>query len=120
MVMSFRGLDETGRPPFLTTARSSMSSVSCGSSAYSLAFTTCASTRDRLDLKERRDTRFFTDIGFPHAKYVSFLATLRATDHHHPTHKVAVTDNADFSVVLAVVLNLKSGAFKNVGGVLKR
>lgn len=105
MVMSLRGLEEMGRPPFFTTARFSISSVACGSSTYSLALTTWTSTRDRLDFKERRDTRFFTGIGFPHAKYVSILIALGITDHYYPTYQVAVTNYASLSVIRAVVLN---------------
>ncbi len=35
-VMSLRGFEDTGRPPLLTTARDNISSVSSGSSSYSL------------------------------------------------------------------------------------
>jgi hypothetical protein len=56
--MSRRGFAETGRPPFLTVARASISGVASGSSTYSRAFVTCASTRFRSDFKERCDGAF--------------------------------------------------------------
>ena len=61
--INFRGLAETGPPPFLSLARTSISSVTSGSSSYSLELTTCASTRARSDFKVRRDADRFTLIG---------------------------------------------------------
>ncbi len=57
---------DTGRPPLLTFARASISSVSSGSSSYSVTFTTCLSTREKSDFKERGDAGLFAFIGFPH------------------------------------------------------
>jgi len=54
IVMSRRGFAETGRPPFLTVARASISGVASGSSTYSRAFVTCASTRFRSDFSALR------------------------------------------------------------------
>ena len=62
MVMSFLGLGECGRPPFLIVARASMSSVSSGSSTYSFALMTCESTRGKSEFKERREA-FLVKIG---------------------------------------------------------
>jgi hypothetical protein len=74
--MSFLGFRERGRPPFFTLARASISEVSCGSSRYSRAPTTCASTRARSDLKVWREAFFFTVIGFSHAENVAGRAAL--------------------------------------------
>src|SRR5271170_3650208 len=87
--MSFLGLSERGRPPFFTLARASMSDVSCGSSRYSLALITWASTRARSDFKVRRE---------------AFL-------------EMVVTDDAGFAIVFARVLNLHSNAGKDNRGV---
>jgi len=79
--INLRGLDETGLPPFFTLARESISVVRCGSSSYSFAAMTWASTFARSDFKERRDAGFFALISFPHAKYVSRRTTRRVPDY---------------------------------------
>ena len=63
MVINCLGLVDTGRPAFFTTARASIWSVSSGSSRYSWAFVTCASTRLRFDFKVRRGALLFTGFG---------------------------------------------------------
>jgi hypothetical protein len=82
-VISLRGLGDLGRPPLLTTARASISSVSSGSSRYSLRRMTWESTFARFDPKVAREALFLTGIGFPHAEYVSVRAARRVTDDHH-------------------------------------
>src|SRR5712691_4791809 len=95
--MSFLGLSERGRPPFLTLARASMSDVSCGSSRYSLALTTFASTRARSDFKVRREAFLFAAIGFPHAENVATRTPRDVTTHDHACLETAVTDDAGFA-----------------------
>lgn len=113
IVMSFLGFVETGRPPFLTTARASISGVSSGSSAYSPAFVRCESTRARSDFKERRDTRFFAGIGFPHTEYMSRVAARCVPDYDHSTEQEPVTDDPGLTVILARILDFKGDAFKD-------
>lgn len=118
MVINFLGLADTGRPPFFTTARESISAVSSGRSPYSAAFVACASTRRRSDFKERRDALFFTAIGFPHAEYVSVLAAGRVPNRHQALRQISVTDDSSLTVVLTEVFDLDGGAGKYQGSVL--
>jgi hypothetical protein len=97
--MSLRGFAERGRPPFFTSALASISEVSSGSSRYSLALTTCASTRARSDFKVRREALLFAGIGFPHAENVSTRARLDVTDHDQAPLKASVADDASFTSV---------------------
>jgi len=119
MVISFLGLFETGRPPFLTVARASILAESSGSSSYSRALTTWESTRLRSDFKERRDAPFFTAIGFPHTKYVSSTPSRRVSHNHQPGLKVPEADDARFAVVLAGVFDFERRAGKHQRSVLK-
>ncbi|HYC54320.1 MAG TPA: hypothetical protein VEL28_05205 [Candidatus Binatia bacterium] len=63
IVMSLRGLVATGLPPFFTTTRESISSVSSGASSYSCGWMTRASTFAMSDPEFSCDTRFFAGIG---------------------------------------------------------
>src|SRR4029077_8813932 len=103
--MSFLGLSERGRPPFFTLARASMSAVSCGSSRYSLALTTCASTRARSDFKVRREAFLFAAIGFPHAENAATVPAWSVTNHHHASFEMPVTNDASLGIVLTRVFN---------------
>ena len=115
--MSFLGLSERGRPPFFTLARASMSDVSCGSSRYSLALTTWASTRARSDFKVRREAFLFAGIGLPHAENVATRTPWDVTNDDQASLEMAVTDDAGFAIVFARVLNLHSNAGKDNLGV---
>jgi hypothetical protein len=117
--ISFLGFSERGRPPFFTLARASVSDVSSGSSRYSLALTTCASTRARSDFKVRREAFLFAAIGFPHAENVATLAPRDVTNHDHASLEMPVTDNASLAIVLARVFNLHRNAGKNDCGISK-
>jgi hypothetical protein len=117
--MSFLGFKEQGRPPFLTLARASISEVSCGSSRYSPALTTCASTRARSDFKVRREALFFTVIGFSHTEDVTTRAPLDVSNHDQASLEMSVTDDPRFAVGFACVFNLNRNASKNCFGVLK-
>ena len=75
--MSWRGDEDLGRPPLLTTARASMSSVSSGSSSYSARTMRCASTREKSDFEVRRETGLFTGVGLTHAENVANRTTRR-------------------------------------------
>ncbi len=105
--INLRGFGESGLPPLLTFARASMSSVSSGSSSYSFAFTTCASTRARSDFKERRDASLFAFIGFPHAENVTIRATRRVAQDNQPLFQQAIANNSLLTVVPSCVFNLK-------------
>jgi hypothetical protein len=117
--MSRRGFAETGRPPFLTVARASISGIASGSSTYSRAFVTCASTRLRSDFKERRDAPFFAAIGFPHAEYVMIFATRCISDDHHASLQISKADDPSFAVVFAQVLHFERRPSENERRVLK-
>jgi hypothetical protein len=82
-VISLRGFGDRGRPPLLTTARASISSVSSGSSRYSLRRMTWESTFARFDLKVAREALLLTAICFPHAENVPYIAARRVTEDHH-------------------------------------
>jgi hypothetical protein len=111
--MSLRGLVDTGLPPLLTFARANISSVSSGSSSYSLASTKCASKRARSDFEERRDALLFTFICFPHTEDVTNRATRRVANNDHSAFQKAKTDDAGFTIVLAKIFNLNRDAFKD-------
>jgi hypothetical protein len=117
--INFRGFGDTGLPPLLILARFNICSVSSGSSSYSRAFTTWASTRARSDFKERRDAALFAFIGFPHAKYVTPAATRRVAHNNHAILKVPKTDDASFAIVLTGILNLQSHASEYLCGISK-
>ena len=115
--INFRGFVESGLPPLLTFARASMSLVRRGNSSYSFAFILCASTRSRLDFKERRDAGFFAAIGFPHAENVAIRATRRVTDDDHSALQQAVANDASFAIVFSQILKFHSHTCKDVLGV---
>src|SRR5689334_6526887 len=104
-VISFLGLADRGRPPFFTLARASISVVSSGSSRYSLALTTCASTRAKSDFKVRREALLFAAISFPHAENVSTAASWDVTDYHPATLEAAKADDTSLAIVRARILN---------------
>lgn len=83
------GLADLGRPPFLTTARLSLSSVSSGSSLYSTGFTTCASTRTRSELKVRARRVCSRSFALSTAKNVAHRATRGVANYHHVSGKQA-------------------------------
>ncbi len=76
-LISCLGFCDLGRPPLLTTARLSMSSVSSGSSLYSWGLTTCEATLVRSEPKVRGEAGLLTVIGLSHAEDVSDSATGR-------------------------------------------
>jgi hypothetical protein len=114
-----RGLGERGRPPLFTRALRSALSVSSGSSRYSCGRNTCASIFLRSDFKVRREARLFTGIGFRHAENVARRATRRVPDDHQTPGKPSITNNATFTVVLPVVVDLDSAARQHHLGVIE-
>jgi len=90
----------------LIFARASISSVNSGSSLYSSGVTKWASTRARSDFKERRDARFLSFIGLPHAEDVTIRATRGVTHNDNPTRQQAVADDALLAVVPPSVFDL--------------
>jgi hypothetical protein len=66
--MSCRGFAERGRPPLLTVARESISSVSSGSCSCSGREMRRASTRARSDFEVRCETGLLTMVGLAHAE----------------------------------------------------
>jgi len=117
--MSFLGLAERGRPPLLTTARANISSVSSGSSLYSDGFARCASIRESLEPKVRREAGFFSVISFPHAENVAYRAARGVADDHQASGQFAEADDPSFTVVLARVLNLHGQAAEDDSRVLE-
>jgi hypothetical protein len=111
--ISLRGFAETGRPPLFMVARVNISSVSSGSSSYSLRFITCASTRVRFDFKERRDARFFSTISLPHTENVAIRSSHNVAHHDHSIAQESEADHPSLSVVLATILNVQRAAGKH-------
>ena len=105
MEISLRGLVERGRPPFFTTARDKVSSVSSGSSLYSCGRIECASTLARSDFKVWCETCFLTMVCLSHAENVARSASWRVPDHHQPARKQAVADDAGLAESLRVSSN---------------
>src|SRR5450631_48222 len=101
--MSCRGFAERGRPPLLTVARASISSVSSGSSWYSEREMRWASTRARSEFEVRRETGLLTVVGLPHAEDVANRATRRVADDHHSTFQSAVANDPPLTIVLTGV-----------------
>src|SRR4051812_14270972 len=118
-VKSLRAFPEIGRPRLFTTMRPSISFVRRGPSTYSCGLIVCSSTRLRSDPKERRETRFFTAIGFPHADDVTPSITRRIDDLHKPASQQAKTDDSRLSVVPARVLHFSSDSIEYLSGVRK-
>jgi hypothetical protein len=117
--INLRGFIDTGLPPFLILARFNTGSVSSGSSSYSVAFTTCASTRAKSDFKERRDAALFAFIGFHHTKYMATCASRRRAHNNHPAFQIATTNYAGFAVVFARVFIFQSDSGENLRRVPK-
>jgi len=117
--MSCRGLAERGRPPFLMTARASISSVSSGSSLYSTGLTTCASTRARSEPKVRREAGLLTFVCLSHAEDVANRATRGVADHYEPAAEQTKAEDSVFTIVLALVLDLDRDAVEDSIGVLE-
>ena len=117
--ISCLGFSDLGRPPFLTTARLSRSSVSSGRSLYSPGFTTCASTRARSEPKVRGEAYLFTVICLSHTKNVTHRATRGVADNHHAFGQLAVTNDPLFTVVLARILNFDCQAIKHGNRIYK-
>lgn len=118
-LISCRGLAERGRPPFFRVARSSISSVSSGSSSYSEALIVWASDLARSDLEVRREAGFFTAIGFSHAKYVTSRTSWGVADHDQTSLEDAEADDPALSIILAQVLDLDGESSENFGSVFK-
>src|SRR5450432_3748416 len=108
--MSCRGFAERGRPPLLTVARASISSVSSGSSSYSGREMRCASTRARSDFEVRCETGLLTGIGLSHAEDVANRATRRVADNHHPAFQGAVANDSSLAIALTSVFDLDRDA----------
>ena len=117
--MSCRGLSDLGRPPFLTTARANIASVSSGSSLYSCGLITCASTRSRSEPKVRREAGLFTFIGLSHAEDMAFRATRRVANDHQATIQQAKADDSLLTVVLANVFDLNRHALEDCNCVIE-
>ena len=117
--ISCLGLADLGRPPFLITARLSMSSVSSGSSLYSTGFTTCAFTRARSEPKVRGEACLFTIVCLSHAKNVTHLATRGVANNDQSTSNQAVTDDSFFTIVLSGIFNLDCQAIKHGDSIVK-
>ncbi len=105
-LISWRGFAERGRPPRLTTAQASISSVSSGSSSYSASLTTCASTRAKLEPKVRREGGLLTIVGLSHAEDVANRATRGVADNYEPASKQTEAQDSAFTILLARVLDL--------------
>ncbi len=117
--ISCLGLADLGRPPFLTTARLSSSSVSSGSSLYSTGFTTCASTRARSEPKVRGEACLFTIICLSHTKNMAHRAARGIADNHHASGQQAVANDPLFTIVLARIFNFDSQAIEHDNRVFK-
>ena len=102
-----RGLVATGRPPRLTVLRASMSSVSCGSVAYSAGLILCESMRLRSDFKVRADAGLFTFFGFPHAEDVADCTSRRVADNDEAASEMAKADDARLAAAPPRVFNFK-------------
>ena len=118
-LMSWRGLADRGRPPRLTTARASISSVSSGSSLYSAGLMTCASTRAKSEPKVRREAGLLTVVGLSHAEDVAHRATRGVADYDEPASEQAKAQDAAFTIVLARIFHLDSEALKDFDSVLE-
>ena len=114
-----RGFAERGRPPLLTTARSSISSVNSGSSRYSDALIRCVSTLARSEPKVRREARFFPVICFPHAEYVAYRATRRVSDHNQSASQFSEADDPLLAIVPTRVLDLHGRPCKDKWRIFK-
>jgi len=112
-LMSCRGFGARGRPPLLTMARPSISSLSSGRSLYSWGLTTCASTRARSDPKVGREAGLLTVIGLSHAEDVAHQATGGVADDYQSPVKKTVANEPAFTIVLALILHLDGDARKN-------
>lgn len=104
--MSWRGLGERGRPPLLTTARRSISSVSSGSPLYSERRIRCASARARSEPKVRREAGLLTFVCFSHAENVAIRAARGVADDHQSALEPAVADHPDFAIFLAGIFQV--------------
>jgi len=117
--MSCRGFAERGRPPLLTVARESISSVSSGSSRYSEREMRWASTRPRSEFEVRREAGLFTGIGLSHAEDMANRATRCVADNHDTTFKSAVADDPLLTIVLTGVFDLDRDAGKHTDRVFE-
>lgn len=118
-LINWRGLSERGRPPLLTTARESMSSVNSGSSLYSWGLIWCASTRAMSEPKVRREACLFTIVGLSHAEHVAIRATQGVPNDYQSTFQASVADDSTFTVVLAPVFDLDCRAFEDDQGIFE-
>ena len=118
-LINWRGFATRGRPPLLTTALVSISSVSSGNSLYSCGLIGCASTRAKSEPEVRREAILFTFIGLSHAEYVANCPTRRVPDDNHPAFQQAKADDPKFAVVLALVFHLNCCSLEDDQGVFK-
>lgn len=61
----------------------------------------------------------FPFIGFSHAENVANRATRCVADYHHPVLQQPITNDARFSVVTALIFDLKCDAGKHNYGICK-
>jgi hypothetical protein len=71
----------------------------------------------RSDPKERRETRFFAAIGFPHTDDVTPGVTRCIDDLHKPASQQAETDDSRLSIVLARVLRFSRDSIEHLSGI---
>jgi hypothetical protein len=71
----------------------------------------------RSDPKERRETRFFAAIGFPHTDDVTPSVTRRIDDLHKPASQQAETNDSRLSIVFARVLRFGCDSIENLSGI---
>ena len=118
-LINCRGLAERGRPPFFTTARASISSVSSGSSLYSDGLMTCLSTRARSEPEVRRETGLLTIVCLSHAEDVASRATRGIADYHEPAGQQPEAQDSAFTIVPARILDFDRQALEDNDGVLE-
>lgn len=78
-----------------------------------------ASTLARSDFKVRREASFFTVVGLSHAENVARFAPGRIANDHEASGEQAIANDATLTVVFACVVNLNSGALKNMAGIFE-
>lgn len=118
-LISCLGFCDLGRPPLLTTARLSMSSVSSGSSLYSWGLTTCEATLVRSEPKVRGEAGLLTVICLSHAEDVSDSATGRVAHNDQASTQEAEAEHTAFTIVFSVVIDLNSDASEDFWCILE-
>ena len=104
------GFPDGGRPkrlpPRLRTARDNISSESSGSSLSGL-------------FEVRRVPADFSRIAFPHRKDVACGPTRCVAHHYHATTKKSDTQDAPFSIVVSIIVDLQRQTGEDLPGVLE-